>query len=195
MRKQGGGDPTNDVTKNSEYYPLWKWEKYTNADESGNLVYYPEKFDKNNHQGKTKAEAIKEQGGWNIILIEDMPDIPRQGKGKTVGDRKQLEARSTPKEYLQTLATDPVYQHESGMTPEDQLMYAITYLEENQKIMDDYQGKGSVSYQIGAYFPSSDDVPHAYWYRGHRQAYLSGSGVDDRVDHCGVRSAVRIKKS
>ncbi|OGZ68602.1 MAG: hypothetical protein A3C50_04180 [Candidatus Staskawiczbacteria bacterium RIFCSPHIGHO2_02_FULL_43_16] len=196
LRKQGEGDgPTSDATKNSEYYPLWKWDKYTNADESGGLVYYPEKFDKNNHQGKTKAEAIKEQGGWNIILIEDMPDIPRQGKGKTVGDRKQLEARSTPKEYLQTLATDPVYQHESGMTPEDQLMYAITYLEENQKIMDDYQGKGSVSYQIGAYFPSSDDVPHAYWYRGHRQAYLSGSGVDDRHGGCGVRSAVRIKKS
>ncbi|MBI2054224.1 MAG: hypothetical protein HYT36_02735 [Candidatus Staskawiczbacteria bacterium] len=178
LRKQGEGDsPANDATKNSEYYPLWKWDKYTNADESGNLVYYPEKFDKNNHQGKTKAEAIKEQGGWNIIF------------------RKQLEARSTLKEYLQALATDPVYQDESGMTPEDQLMYAITYLEENQKVMDDYRGKGSVSYQIGAYFPSSVFVPSAYWDRDIRQARLFRDGVDDRYDNCGVRSAVRIKKS
>ena len=193
LRKQGEGDnPINDATGSSEHYPLWKWDQYTNADVDGKLVYYPESFDKNNHHGRNKTEVLKELGGWNIVLIEDMPDIPRQGKGKTVGDRKQLEANSTPKEYLQVLANDKIYQNESGMIPEDQLMYAITYLEENQRIMDDYQGKGSISYQIGAFFPASDVVPGAYWRRGDRRASMSRSVPGHRGDGCGVRSAVRI---
>ena len=124
-----------------------------------------------------------------------MPDIPRENKGKTIGGRKQFEANDTPNNYLKTLRDskkDNPYQGEEGMTPEDQLMYAITHLEETDQVIDDYQGNGSISYQVGAYFPASGDVPSAYWDRGDRQAHLGGTDPDSRYGNCGVRSAVRI---
>ena len=61
------------------------------------------------------------------------------------------------------------------MTPEDQLMYAITHLEETNQVIDDYKGKGSISYQVGAFFPASGGVPNAYW---SRDSYLGfGAGA------------------
>ena len=180
--------------------PLYDWDGYDEADINGKLVYQPKEFSKN-HKGKTKQEILKEQEkesttpGWHIILIEDMPDIPRENKGKTIGGRKQFEANDTPNNYLKTLRDskkDNPYQGEEGMTPEDQLMYAITHLEETDQVIDDYQGNGSISYQVGAYFPASGYVPSAYWRRDGRRAYLDGNDPDNRDGNCGVRSAVRI---
>ena len=180
--------------------PLYDWDGYDEADINGKLVYQPKEFSKN-HKGKTKQEILKEQEkesttpGWHIILIEDMPDIPRENKGKTIGGRKQFEANDTPNNYLKTLRDskkDNPYQGEEGMTPEDQLMYAITHLEETDQVIDDYQGNGSISYQVGAYFPASGVVPSACWDRGNRRAVLGRYYPDNRYDCCGVRSAVRI---
>lgn len=184
-------DKELDLDKNK---PVWVWDEYQNADVEGKLVYNPKEFSEN-HQGKTKEEILKEQGGWSVILMEDLPNIPRNGKGEIVGGRKQLEAGLTPKEYLEKLQTDPGYEHEMGMTPEEQVMYAIIHLEETDRVIDDYQGNGSVAYNIGGYFPSSDLVPDAYWYRGNRQADVHRSYPGDQNDHCGVRPAVRIKNS
>ena len=187
--------------------PVWTWDEYEDADVNGKLVYYPDKFDEEGHQGKTKTELLKESGGWNILLIEDMPNIPETDP-KTVGGRTQIDAFGnamekflsgkevpTPKEYLSFLDHEEAYQGEQGMSPEDQLMYAISHLEETNQVIDDYQGNGKISYQVGAYFPSSGDVPNAYWDRDDRRANLHRVDVDNRLDHCGVRSAVRIKKS
>lgn len=176
--------------------PVWVWDEYEGADVNGKLVYRPKQFSKK-HQGKTKQEILKEEGGWQIMFVEDMPNIPREGKGETAKGRKQFEANDTPNEYLKTLnnaetkKTDP-HNGEKGMTPEEQIIYAITHLEETDEVVDDWQGNGSVSYQIGAYFPSSGYVPSAYWDRDYRQAYLGGSNPDFRDDDYGVRPAVRI---
>ena len=43
-------------------------------------------------------------------------------------ERKQLEAGKSPQEYLQILQNNPIYQNETGMTPEDQITYAIAHL-------------------------------------------------------------------
>jgi hypothetical protein len=179
-----------------EKQPLWKWDGYNDADVKGNLVYQVKKFSRD-HGGKTKQEILAEEGGWQVLLIEDMPNIPRAGKGEEIGGRKQLEANSTPEEYLKALKSaeaekkDP-YHGESGMMPEGQLAYAILHLEETDQVIDDWKGNGSVSYQAGAYFPSSGAVPYACWDRGDRRAYLGGYYPDDRDDGCGVRPAVRI---
>ena len=169
--------------------PLWIWDEYKNADQSGTLVYNPKEFSKN-HGGKTKTELLGTQA-WRVLLIEDLPNIPRQGKGKTIVTRPQLEANMTPRQYLEKLGLDS-YKDEVGMTPEDQLTYAILHLETTNQVIDDYQGNGSVSYQIGAYFPASERVPGAYWDRAYRQAYLAGNGADARGEGVGVRSAVRV---
>lgn len=197
-----------------ENQPVYRWDAYNNADVEGKIVYYPEQFDKKNHKGRTKKEILESQNkendvvaGWNILLIEDMPNIPETDP-KTIGGRTQIDAKGsamekflsgkkvpTPEEYLQFIERETIYSDEQGMTPEDQLMYAIYYLEETNQVIDDFRGNGKASYQIGAYFPASDYVPYAYWYRDSRQASVDRNTPGDQDDYCGVRSAVRIKKS
>ncbi|MFH1170212.1 MAG: hypothetical protein V1704_01490 [Candidatus Vogelbacteria bacterium] len=171
-----------------ENQPLWVWDEYSKADIEGKLVYHPLVFDKNNHSGKTKAEILaeNENAGWSLLLIEDNPNIPRAGQGETVGGRKRMEAGRTPAECLVDL--DPA---KSGLTPEDWLAQAITYLEETNQVIDDYDGNGSTNYNLGGWFPASGSVSYAYWDRG-RQASLGGGGPGYRVGRYGVRSGVRV---
>ena len=205
-----------------ENNPLYVWDGYKNADAEGKLVYWPQEFSEN-HGGMTKQEVLKGQEeaqklvkqklmtGWDVIFVEENPNIPRQNKAKTVGDRTQLDTGGwaiqqymkggekvpSPEEYLKGLNKESqesggMYQYEKGMTPEDQLMYAITYLEEHDQIIDDYNGNGSLSYQIGAYFPASGGVPSAYWFRVSSRASMGGYDLQLRYDRCGVRPSVRI---
>ena len=175
-----------------EKEPVWAWGKYKNADTEGELVYYPKEFFQENHQGKTKKEILEKEGAWNILFIEDLPNIPREGKGETIGERKQLEANKTPKEYLNALQDESIYQNETGLTPEDQLTYAILHLEQTDQVIDDYSGHGSASYQLGAYFPASGYVPSAYWCRGTRRAGLDGGNPGLRDSDDGVRAGVKV---
>lgn len=211
--KQNPHDPHEDLEPIPKLHAdgsLWVWDKYDGADTSGALVYEPQAFF-STHGGKTKMELLADgQHGFIIRLVEDMPNIPRQGQGTTRGrpgqERAQLDTGGTsirqymtpgktipcPREYLQALQQDSQYQHEHGMTPEEQILYALTHLEETNQVIDDYQGHGSLSYQLGAYFPASENVPDAGWYRDVRQAKLGGSDPDSRDDYCGARSAVRV---
>jgi hypothetical protein len=187
-----------------ENQPVRVWDEYQNADTQGKLVYFPKEFS-SNHQGKTKEQILKETNqGFNIILIEDMPNIPRgleegddgniikYGKVKKEGGRKQIAAGGGPKNYLKRFQTDPQYKNEQGMTPEDQITYAITHLEQFNQVIDDYQGNGSASYQLAAYFPADGYVPLAYWYRDARRARLVGYGPGYRYPDNGVRGAVGV---
>jgi len=189
--KEKPSDPDEPLDLNEEE-PVWVWNQYENADLEGKLIYYPQEFS-DNHHGKTKKQILDQtKQGFNVLLIEDLPNIPRQGKGKTIQGRKQWEANKTPQEYLKALQTDPAYQSEQGLTPEDQIIYAITYLEQFNQVIDDYQGHGSASYQLGGYFPSSDFVPYAYWYRDFRRAGLYGDNPGDCYSDNGVRTGVKI---
>ena len=184
-----------DTLELNENEPVWVWDKYNNADTNNKLIYYPKEFS-SNHQGHTKQALLNSPSdnlaGWHVLLIEDLPDLPAETKGETINQRKQLESNQTPKQYLETLQTDPQYQHEQGLTPEDWLIYAISQLEEKNQVIDDWQGKGKVSYNLGAYFPFSGDVPLGYWNRGSRRAYLGGNVPRSRHSGFGLRSAVGI---
>lgn len=170
--------------------PIWVWGGYHGADVSGNLVYYPLEFS-SNHQGKTKRELLASQGtGWRVLLVEDLPNLPGEGTGETIGGRTQLEANRSPRDYLQTL-TD-LYAHEVGFTPEDWLTYALTHLEETDQVVDDWQGEGKLAYLPGAYFRSGGLVPYASWTRGLQEAYLLSGDPGYRSGYNGVRVAVRV---
>ena len=174
--------------------PLYLWEGYKGADAEGKLVYFPKQFDPGNHQGKTKQELIDEREAWQVLLIEDLPDLPAEGQGKTLGSRKQLEANQSPKEYLNLTQSEAAYQGEQGLTPEGWLVCAITELAETNRQIDDWQGQGKYCYNFGAYFPSVSLVPNAYFYRddcrAHLGRYYPGSARQDRS----ARSAVKIYK-
>ena len=159
---------------------VWTWDGYQNEP----LVYFPQRFDENNHQGKTKDQLEP----WQVLLVEDMIDLPKAGEGKTLNSRKQLDANQTPNSYLEQILNN----QEQGLTPESWLLLAITYLEEQNKQIDDYQGKGKASYLPGAYFPNSAHVPIAGWRRVNRQARLGGADADLSDSNRAVRSSVKI---
>jgi hypothetical protein len=191
--KEKSDDP-DEILDLDENEPLWIWEDgYNHCDTEDKMVYFPKEFS-NNHGGKTKKELLSSDisTGWNIWLVEDMPNIPREGKGQEVGKRHQLETNKTPHEYLKLLQTDSKYKNEGGLTPEADVMYALMNLEEKNQVTNDHDGKGSISYQVGAYFLSSGVVPRSFWLRGGLRAYLDGPGPSGRGSGCGVRVGVRV---
>ena len=186
--------------------PLWAWDGYNNADKSGALVYYPEHFDKENHNGTTKTELLSGAQpsqansstpntnpfpGYRILLIQEDTQIPREGKGTAKAGRDSLEAGKSPNDYLELLKTDQSYSKELGLTPEDWLTLFATNLTEKNKVINDWQSnKDSINYLVGSYFPGSDRVPRAYWGRGGRRARLDRGGPAGVSGDFGVAGAV-----
>jgi hypothetical protein len=160
--------------------PVYTWDGYQNEP----LVYFPQQFDKDNHQGKTKDQLES----WQVMLVEDMIDLPKEGEGKDINGRKQLSANQTPSSYLEQILA----QNEQGLTPESWLLLAITYLEEQNKQIDNYQGKDKASYLPGAYFPKSDLLPVADWNRDYQLAHLDGDTAGFSYSNDAVRSSVKI---
>jgi len=175
-----------------ENEPVYVEDEYKDADVSDDLVYYPQKFDHANHGGKTKEELITETGGWQIEMIENMPDLPAENKGKKVGGRKQIEANQSPEQYLKTIQTDKHYEGEQFTTPEAQLSYFMQYLQKYNQVIDDWQGQGKGCWNAGAYFKGSGFVPFAYWRRITLQFYLRRRSPAFHSDCRGVRPSVII---
>lgn len=120
--------------------------------------------------------------------------MPEQIKpfSEEVADYLLIRTNQTPIDYLNKFKTDPEYQNEQGLTPEDYITYAISQLEEKNKVIDDYQGNGKACHMTGAYFQTSGYVPCGRWYRGSRQALLARAGSDDRISNSGARSGVSV---
>jgi hypothetical protein len=188
--KQNAADP-DVLLELSVGEPVWRWSDYANADVDGKLVYELKEYSQN-HGGLTKTEILANRKpgmvpAWHVLMVEASPNIPRENAGKDVGTRKQLEANQTPNDYLGGIGKG-IYDHESGMTPEDWLAFAITNLQEQNQAIDD----DVAAYNTGAYFPASDRVPYAFWNRGVQQARLDGNDPTNRYGSIGARSAVRV---
>jgi len=182
---------------------LYVWEAYRGADTKDNpnegVVYYPKQFDQTNHGGQSKRQLIADGMNWNIELIEDLPDLPAEGKGEELNkergldtDRVPLEANHTSREYLQTLQTDPTYQSEQGFTTEGWLVLAISKLEEENIQIDDWRGQGKGCFNIASYFPADSSVSYCRFDRGVSQAYLVRRRPDIRDGDVASRSSVKI---
>ena len=177
--------------------PIYVWEGLDGADEKETLVYDPKQFTSEGHGGRTKKQILNEQetgpfSGFLVSFYEPSVNIPRQGKGQTVGGRKQLETNQTPKEYLKQREGDVMYQGEAGERPEEWLTRMMTHLAETDQIIDDWQGNGSANFLIGSWVPASGGVPCAYFNRDNRRAYLAGDDPESRSGSSGCRSAVRV---
>lgn len=173
--------------------PINVWGECRDGDVKNNFIYFPQIYDRVNHQGKTKMELLSDpKNAWQIFLVENLPNIPAMGKGKTIHHRKQIETNKTPVEYLKMLHTNKTYQGEEGLTPEADLIYAITCLEETNQIINDWQGKGSVSFELGAFLASSDSVSWLSWDRDFNRADLWKLNTWSNDPHTGARFGVRI---
>ena len=185
--------------------PLYVWDKWIDktkplgehgSDVSGDCVYHPHSFSQTEHGGQTKQQLLDIQrqtkdpfAGWEVKILEASPNIPREGKGRMVGKRKQLEINKTPEQYLDLLHTDPQYQNEQGETNEDWVTQFLVHLEKHNQVIDDYQGK---AFLAGSYLPASVRLGCGYWYRGSGQACLSGYGWRSQDSDTGCRSAVGV---
>jgi hypothetical protein len=176
-----------------EEQPVYVADEYKDADVSGDLVYYPQKFDKANHGGMTKEELINATGGWRIELIEDLPDLPAEKKGKTIKGRKQFEAGQSPEEYLEKIKTDKQYKGEQLSTPEAQLSYFMQYLQKHDQVIDDWEGQGKGCWNAGSYFKGEGGVPLATWARNRQRFYLYWNNPYRHYDRYGVRGSVSLR--
>lgn len=128
---------------------------------------------------------------WQVVLIEDVVDLPDKNHGTIIGQRKQLEAGQEPKYYEEQIFTN----QEQGFTPESWLILAITYLEEQNRQIDDFQGKGKGSFLFGATFKDfsmRQRVPLALWHRDRQQAVLAADLYGFPNSEYSARSLVKI---
>ena len=177
--------------------PLWIWDTVRQAVDTPNLVYFPQAYTDRNHQGLTKEEVMQKTRlcavpGWSVGLIEPTPMMPQQGQGKIIGGRRQLEAYSTPRDYLRTLSTS-TYQGETGWTPEDFLTHFVTQLETTNQVSQDRYDSNAL-WLLGLYMPNkfSGLVPVGYWARVRGGIDVSAHRTGNRLRGWVARSTVRL---
>ncbi|MGA9397918.1 MAG: hypothetical protein WBV22_06615 [Anaerolineaceae bacterium] len=180
--------------------PVWIWERVRQVLDTPAVVYFPQVYIGQNHQGFTKEEVMQNTRfcavpGWSVGLIEPMPVMPQPGQGKVVGGRKRLETYFTPRDYLQTLNTS-AYQGETGWTLEDFLTYFITRLETTHQVSHDRYDSNAL-WLLGMYLPdlkkTPNIVPVGYWSRDvGRKLYLSAHRTGNHFQILGARSMVRL---
>ena len=192
--EQGKLNGTNgDSLELNTTLPIRIEKDFKSADLTGDLVYYPKKFDPENHGGKTKLDILADEGGWDILFLEDMPDLPFKGREKA--GRTQFSPGMEPYVYLYDLQNEEQYKGEQGMTPEAELTYFMYYLQKNNKVIDDYQGSGKVNWNLGGFFKNNGTICCSGWDREHKIIFVGSIGRHSRnVDYnkYSARTAVRV---
>jgi len=201
--------------------PLWTREEVTQGIDMGDhpeLVYFPKSYIEEEHQGKTKAQILKDQTqdfdavhGWRMLLLQSsdpgdpakgIAPIPRENKREIRGKempRPDLKADTISDEYLSSLVEakdDPTspYYYESGMTPEDWFVAFMTHLRETGQPLDNHRnGKDSIAHLTGSFFPRLVYAPSACWNEDFHQAGLDLSPAGGHWNKGnGIRSSVAI---
>jgi hypothetical protein len=180
-------DPSIPVRVNTEKH-VWIWETLRQALDTDELVYFPQEYS-GNHQGQTKLEAVDNARicavpGWSVGLVESLRVMPRQGRGKTLAGRRQLEIGSSPREYLRTLQTQD-YQGETGKTLEDFITNFLAHLETTNEVSNDRYDDNAL-WLLGQYVKyveplRSDLVPTGWWHRDFGRARLDAHRPGNRL--------------
>ncbi|HUX99263.1 MAG TPA: hypothetical protein VMV49_06880, partial [Candidatus Deferrimicrobium sp.] len=84
-------DPLIPIRVNTEKQ-VWIWDTLSQALDTDELVYFPQEYSRN-HRGQTKLEVVNNGRicavpGWSVGLVESLPIMPQQGRGKTLGGRR-----------------------------------------------------------------------------------------------------------
>jgi hypothetical protein len=193
-------DPLLPVRVNTEKH-VWMWDTLRQAMDTEELVYFPQEYS-GNHRGKTKLEVVNNERicavpGWSVGLVENLPIIPQQGRGKTLSGRRQLETGSSPRDYLRTLQTQ-AYQGETGKTLEDFVTKFLTHLETTNEVSNDRYDNNALWF-LGQYVKyvkhvKSDLVPTGWWHRDFGRARLDAHRPGNRLctKSWGGSSTVRL---
>jgi hypothetical protein len=183
----------------NENDPIYVWEDLVQCDnpdtpKDKQIEYGVKTYDaktKEERGGQYKSELLQDpDNAWQVLLLENNPDLLAENKGQTITGRKQLEANQSPKAYLKLLQTREQYQGESGLTPEANLTLYLDALTRNQTALDDRQGQGKANYLVGNYL--NGYVPYFRWYRDDRRPFLFRDDPDDSDSDYGCRPSVEF---
>lgn len=197
---------------------VWVDSACVEADITGDLLYHPRTFNKDQSEGKTKQALLDTQKtssdrcvGWRALLIQTtgtVRPIARLYDDGTKGElkpRKDIESGRSAVAYLAELLRENYdfhspYYGESGMTPEDWLTTLIVQLNQDGFPLDDTtHSKHPGTYLIGAYFSTPTAPPKVgvtYWEKlisdSYGLPYLSIFRPTDRSQGYGMRTVVQI---
>jgi hypothetical protein len=200
--RRSPSDPLIPVCVNTEKH-VWPWDTLIQALDTDELVYFPQEYS-SHHRGQTKSEVLNNGRmcavpGWSVGLVESSPIMPQQGRGKTLGGRRQLEIGSSPREYLRTLQTQ-AYQGETGKTLEDFITKFLTHLNTTNEISNDRVDDNAL-WCLGQYVKyveqvKSDLVPTGWWHRDFGRVRLDAHRPGNRLctRSWGGSSTVRLLK-
>jgi len=182
--------------------PVWIWgEGYGanhDADLTGDLIYYPQQFNKENHQGLTKKELLQQSlntpfPGYIIELKQADPKISRKGTSQPIHNRAQFETNKSSEDSLEDLKTKEEYQGENFTTIDSEIVSAIINLEKNQGILRDWQNQNDAAcFVAGTYFKCRGYVAFFGWNRVARRFWLSRFNSDLSDSDGGVCASARL---
>ena len=191
------------VRVNAEKH-VWIWDTLRQTLDTDELVYFPQEYS-SNHRGQTKLEVVNNGHicavpGWSVGLVESLPMMTQQGRGKTVGGRRQLEIGSSPRDYLRTLQTQ-AYLGETGKTLEDFITKFLSHLQTTNEVSNDRHDNNAL-WLLGQYVKyvehiKSDLVPTAWWHRHFGRVRLDAHRPGNRLctSSWGGSSVVRLLSS
>ena len=197
--RRSPSDPFIHVRVNTEKH-VWLWDTLRQALDTDELVYFPQEYS-SNQRGQTKLEVVNNGRicavpGWSVGLVESIPIMPQQGRGKTLGGRRQLEIGSSPNEYLQTLQME-AFQGETGKTLEDFLTKFLTHLETTNEVSNDVDDNNAI-WCLAQYLKVSyaELVPTGRWHRSVGRARLDMHRTNNKLctKSWGGSSTVRLLK-
>jgi uncharacterized protein (TIGR02996 family) len=158
--------------------PVYCWDEYK---DQAQILYHPGNFS-DPTTARSKGRLLQEGEAWQVRLVEPFTEIPREGEGKPVGGRLQVECNSTPIQYAQRLQ-----KHETGWTPELYVLQFLQTLEARGQTLD----RETYTYCIDALL-ASGGVPGACWGPDGRRAHLFRDFPENRDPSGGARVAVRV---
>lgn len=185
---------TEEVRQNlNKDNPLNVWNEYNEADINNYLIYFPKIFKKENHEGKTKKELLtNSENAWLVLLVPEALDIPKKNKGKTFNERPELESGKSPDDYLRIIQKELPYEGEIGLPPEASIMHDITRLEETNHLVNDWLRNGSIEYNLGAFFATTENIPWSSWNSDFNRADLWKANSWNKDEFMGTRTGVKI---
>lgn len=126
---------------------------------------------------------------WRVVLVEDLVDIPTDATKHSLFGRTQLPAGRGLDWYDARVGIDE-YESESIINPEEWLILALTRLEADHQVTDNWRGTGKMCRLAGAQYPDGR-TPVAYWSTRERATKFEifPNGDDERI---GIRTVVDI---
>ncbi|MCX6744304.1 MAG: hypothetical protein NTX82_02155 [Candidatus Parcubacteria bacterium] len=180
--------PFNDIN------PIYYRDEFIDVDVKGDLIYEIKKYHPLDHGGKTKAELIKENNGWKIMLLEDMPDLSDLENSKEIAGRKPFKLGQSAKEYLSSQRVYFMYEGEQFTTPEDNLTYLIVHLQNTDQVIDDINRITCLN--AGSFLKKPTHakliLPSLRWFKDTGTLFLQSERSDSINNEFAVRSTVKI---